>query len=806
MNYLLVDSCYKIIENEPVIFLIGRSPDGKEKKCFGWNSPAPYFYYEDPGGVYKGIKTAKSGPKIVNCSKVETRIPSDVAKKRDTFSYTFESDVLYEIRCLIDRKIFAGFQITDTGDVIPAENPECRLTRVHVDTEVETRGAFPDPDKARNMILTIVAKYHNPNTGEIEDFTMTACKPSEERHMIMAFIDWIKEKQPDVWIGWNPQFDVKTIVNRAKRCKVEAERMSPVRIIRETGMNDKKIVGIQIFDLMDGFKKYFQGKTFEDYTLEGVASREDQYGVSMEADDFDYENYMNRKHIDIILEYNKRDVERTWAIDNKHGIVNQFDGVSRVVGCSLNDTLTTTRYVEILLLREFHGHYALARRHKEERLKYEGAFVFQPKKGLYDNVIALDFSQMYPTIIRSNNLSPETLSTKEIAGWKKIANVWVDMKTPGIVPRIFERLSVARMKVKDDMSMLKLDLNKNPMSKDLINKYNILDNMQYEIKQLIAAMYGQFAFPFSRLYVPQISECTTFMGRKMILKTMEFSKELGYNPIYGDTDSVLIEVGENPVEKGKKIEETVNSLFDQMAVEESWRFVPRIEFEKVYERILFHGKKKRYAGMRVWNKGAAIRELDIKGFEARRSDAAKWSRYAQKQLLDYILSGAGENQISIFIKELVAKASSEPLESIGLPQKVAKPLEEYYRPSSKKGLYYYDHIFNKTPLSGERYYKVLLQKKFWWRVRLYVTAPKACEEKGIQLKTNIYDVDWIGLKKNKEFEMTDEYNISWRDKVDWKLQTEKIIENKIDPILDVIDTTTKMILQDQKQTKLFAFA
>jgi DNA polymerase delta subunit 1 len=42
--------------------------------------------------------------------------------------------------------------------------------------------------------------------------------------------------------------------------------------------------------------------------------------------------------------------------------------------------------------------------------KYEGATVLEPKKGAYfEPIAALDFSSLYPSIIRAHNMSPETL-------------------------------------------------------------------------------------------------------------------------------------------------------------------------------------------------------------------------------------------------------------------------------------------------------------------------------------------------------------------------------------------------------------
>ena len=42
--------------------------------------------------------------------------------------------------------------------------------------------------------------------------------------------------------------------------------------------------------------------------------------------------------------------------------------------------------------------------------RYKGAFVFEPKPGLYKNISIFDFRSLYPSIISSHNISPGTLN------------------------------------------------------------------------------------------------------------------------------------------------------------------------------------------------------------------------------------------------------------------------------------------------------------------------------------------------------------------------------------------------------------
>jgi DNA polymerase elongation subunit (family B) len=45
---------------------------------------------------------------------------------------------------------------------------------------------------------------------------------------------------------------------------------------------------------------------------------------------------------------------------------------------------------------------------KKKREAYEGAFVVDPKTGLYEWVVSFDFASLYPSIMRQWNISPES--------------------------------------------------------------------------------------------------------------------------------------------------------------------------------------------------------------------------------------------------------------------------------------------------------------------------------------------------------------------------------------------------------------
>jgi len=72
-------------------------------------------------------------------------------------------------------------------------------------------------------------------------------------------------------------------------------------------------------------------------------------------------------------------------------------------------------------------------------------------------------------------------------------------------------------------------------------------------------MYGCLGFSSSRFYAQAIAALITRTGRETLLKTKDLAEnKLGFNVVYGDTDSIMINTGtkilRDSLEMGKKIE------------------------------------------------------------------------------------------------------------------------------------------------------------------------------------------------------------------------------------------------------------
>ncbi|MFW5929314.1 MAG: DNA polymerase domain-containing protein, partial [Halobacteriota archaeon] len=181
-------------------------------------------------------------------------------------------------------------------------------------------------------------------------------------------------------------------------------------------------------------------------------------------------------------------------------------------------------------------------------------------------------------------------------------------------------------------------------------------------------------------------------------------------------DSTLVELGpdlslDEGVEVGGEIESRVNESYDEFAVEEfdaeadghRWD----IEFEKVYERFFQAGRKKRYAGKLVWKDGEALDEpdVDITGFEYRRSDVARITKRVQEDVIEMILDGEGFDEVSDYLRDVVArfKQGEVDLDDVGIPGGIGQKLSAYDSDTAQvKGARYANEQFGTNFKSGSK--------------------------------------------------------------------------------------------------------
>ncbi|HYA21653.1 MAG TPA: DNA-directed DNA polymerase [Thermoproteota archaeon] len=292
---------------------------------------------------------------------------------------------------------------------------------------------------------------------------------------------------------------------------------------------------------------------------------------------------------------------------------------------------------------------------REERpyLPYAGGLVMDPTPGIHRQVAVVDFRSMYPNIMITYNVSPETLVR---TGSSPSGDVNVSpegghkfVRRPrGFLPSALLDLMAERKEIE----RLAGEARSEP-------EIRFIQARDKALKVISNATYGYTGWLGARWYSKEVAESTTAWGRSLITKASEIAKGLGLLIIYGDTDSLFVSHDE------KRTKELLQRIEKELGFD--------VRVENIYSMVVFTEAKKRYAGMTDEGK------LDIVGLEAVRSDWSEVARQAQRKILGVLLSGGSKKAARDALDEIVSgvRSGRVPLEDFVLWKTITKPLSEY---------------------------------------------------------------------------------------------------------------------------------
>jgi len=334
----------------------------------------------------------------VELYRYEVRYPNEIPKVRDVLLkqglQTFESDIRYIVRMLIDREIEINF--------------DKKYNVVYLDIEVDDSKGFPK-EYGQYKILCIGCY---DVSGNSQYFALTDYG-NDEREMLSEFVNWLMQEQKTVIAGWNIEFDYKHILER----------------LRYYGLWEEfsYFALCECVDLKVEYEKVVKGLT--SYSLEEVSW---------------YEGFEKVKHRDTLVslmspeelkEYNLYDVWLCMKIDEKYGFTDTVLGVCNYVNLpvSLVNPVGIGDYLVIRRLRELEqGMYVAIDGNKNIKESYQGAVVLEPVPGLHSNVIYVDVNCLIEgtkVIVKGKGVvNIEDVKEGDyvlgIRGWHRVKKVW----------------------------------------------------------------------------------------------------------------------------------------------------------------------------------------------------------------------------------------------------------------------------------------------------------------------------------------------------------------------------------------------
>jgi DNA polymerase elongation subunit (family B) len=665
-----------------------------------------------------------------------------------------------------------------------------------------TKGGFPEPELAESVINLIVIfnseskMYHAFGLKQFhtvrDDVKYYWCKSEEE--LLKTFIKFFQKEGFDVLSGWNiSAFDVPYIVNRItfQLGKEWADKLSPIgRIYEKTNPNGKfgapskeyVIEGLSILDYYVIYQKFNLEKQ-ESYKLDNIG--EVELGINKVAHEGNlWELAKNDWHT--FTDYCIRDVEIVVGLDQTKGYINLIRFLAYTGLCDLESAIRTLPAMNgaIAIRARMRGEYIPTFIRPVTDFRAPGGYVAEPKIGFAESIVSFDANSLYPSVMISLNLSPETkigrvekdgdkVKIHHVSGrlfemthenFKKFideeqaaltkAGFLFSQKKRGLVPEFLDNLYTKRKEMKNKMMECRKNGDKAGEQK--------FDSIQYAYKIHLNSLYGYMLNKYAPLGDEDIGTSVTLTGQAVIKKSNDLFQDyvrenlpdlpeslLQKSYIYSDTDSVYVSLkafGLDPTsdefyELCDDLENYINKNIATWAIKSLRSTDPRFVFkrEAICDRGIFIGKKY-YVLHMLDDEGMKTDKFKYKGVDVVKTTMPKKVKPYVKKVIEHMIMTQSLKETNDLFNEAYEEFKKLPITDISKISGMNN-YDEYCgrckgmntvkgMPSHLKAAYFHDLIVEQNGWSS-KYDKFKTGDK----VRMvYVKTP------------NKYNLEMIGFK------------------------------------------------------------
>ena len=678
----VLQATYRIHHGVPVVYVFGRLTNG-ETFLIREHRERPHFYIPSVSAEQlQGLDARAIDSECVNfagesVTRVDVRIPADAPGVRDKLhalgTPTYEADVRFAMRYLIDRDIKGGIAIS--GEVQPGTGTRW----LFVDPHTEPCGARMCPTVLSFDIET------NPHTdkllaiacygagvdevvvvdGQLRDMPQHAVAVPTEKDALHYFAELVRRLDVDVLTGWNViDFDLTFLAKVAKRVRYDLQlgRASGRMNIRSAqgyfGSGQVTIPGRLVLDGMDLVRGAFV--RLEDYSLESAAQAVLGEGKTFKTAGQDKVAQILRTYneeLEAFCEYARTDARLALDIVQALNLIDLAFARSALTGMPADRVAASIASFDFVYLSALNKLKvvapSVAQPGATQRIPQGGGAVFEPEVGLHKQVWVFDYKSLYPSIMRTFFVDPlgnalaERYPSATTQDGTRFARPSEQLGVPSILPRLLDELFEAReaAKARND------------------------EVASQAIKILMNSFYGVLGTPACRFFNPHIANAITGQGRYFLHWSKQWFEARGYRVLYGDTDSVFVASGQGTADAADALGHDLAQAFNaELAAHITERFDVTSKLELEYEKLYTHlflartrggaqGARKRYAGIR-YGKDAP----EFVGMEVVRRDWTELAKDVQRNLFGYLFADKPDLRLEIaeYLRDVVASVRSDP--------------------------------------------------------------------------------------------------------------------------------------------------
>ena len=380
----------------------------------------PTYYKLDKEGEFFTLE----GKRVSPCKEFDKNHPQ-------TF---YEIDIPVETNCLVD--LYKNLDSAPKYHNVVFLDIECEIAgALTVENIKNPKGKITSValyDCTLKKYYCLILDESKKLSHVVEENKEIIPFPSEKT-LLKGFLDKWEECDPTIISGWNSEFfDIPYLYYRIGLIlgEEEAKRLSPLRKIKQyeyNGENTVTICGINHLDYMLLHKKFIM-KQEPSYKLADIGKK------YANLDKIEYEGSLDRlfqEDIHKFIEYNLRDVEILVALDDKLKFIDLTVNICHLCHTTYENIYYSTALNEGAILTYLRRKDIVSPNKpttinpalKGGNEEYAGGYLKDPVPGLYEWVSDLDFTSLYPSIIRNLNMGIETLVCR-IKNRDKYDNQW----------------------------------------------------------------------------------------------------------------------------------------------------------------------------------------------------------------------------------------------------------------------------------------------------------------------------------------------------------------------------------------------
>ncbi len=366
-----------------------------------------------------------------------------------------------------------------------------------------------------------------------------------------------------------------------------------------------------------------------------------------------------------------------------------------------------------------------------------GGHIFEPIIGVFEQVVELDFSSMYPSLMANFNISSETINCK------CCKDDGTGVKVPGLD---FHICSKRQGIISKSISL--------PLSKRLKYKAYVrkTGNLRYKftdiaLKWVLVVSFGYLGFKNARFGKIEAHQTVCAFAREFLMRSAEIAEEHGCKVIHGIVDSIWLKdtKSRSPEEFEAETKKIAEEITEQVGIPMSW--------DGKYNFIVFLPSRaepdipalSHYWGIK------SDGEIKVRGIEVRRRDAPKIVKDAQYAFIDVF---QGAKTVEEFMRRIpkVKKMLYRYVDKIEMGEVLREELTIRQRVSRKPSQYKVNSYQAVAARQLERSGVVVTPGKNVRYIILNADADPAFPEKKVIL-SDLYDEKKHQYDKKKYIEL-----------------------------------------------------